>query len=888
MGWPFPFAPALAVVTGAALLASGTVFAAQPLPFNQAAVKQGPAPGLQGPDASKPHFTVRFAMPVPPDNDMHLNGPLVGVDAAVSDHHHSPGFEVMPNGDVLAVWFSGPGGREYGPALRIVQARLRHGAGEFDMPEEVSVQGVKMQDLLAADGKPALGGPPLLWREGSTVWMFTGWGREDVLGVNFPYRFRVFKSPDNGATWQIVSLEPQFSSTDSDAQPIVNAFRAPNGDLFVAVDGKGGAGSSVLWRSADNGLSWTDQGGRTSGRHSTMLPLDGSGRLLSLGGKDTQINGYMPRSTSTDWGKNWAAKSQSPFPSLGANQRPSMIKLANGNLVMVGDSRFVHTPDKAPRGWDHGDAPYVAISTDNGTNWTFKPLPVTLKHETRAHKTLGYATVRQAPNGVIHVLATMTHPCLHYEFNEKWITTPSAGDIAPETAGGTVETFRENYPDGKLRAKWEARVTPGGRYLLDGQEEYFYPDGKKQYEVTWVAGRRDGEETLWGPDGSRIWSWNHDLANHASIWTHWWPNGRKRLESQWDTNPAARDLPSRRFRGLVANGTAQHWNESGMEVGAYTFLNGVRISPRGNHTETFAASPNGWRGSGNTSDGNDFGWSSKTSWCENMNAPYMPVKGEVGGVFARSEKHRYYADTRIGTKYRTETLRFAGNLYLADENFEGTLRIGYFNTSSPESSFMGIEISEPAGRPITPMAHKSGQLFRGRLCVKGPGGTTSSVPLELEMNFLGATFDLTWTGNADGSGTLSGTVTSRPVSITAAAGSGSFNAFGISAGGDGSDGPAKKTGGCYFDNLTYDKGTITGYTVPDNANGATGGVSSSQTKPHGVDLPLAAQGDLVRSGYTFAGWNTSADASGTSFAPGATDTSDSAVTFHAMWEHAAP
>jgi len=887
--WPTACTATPAVVLGALLLAQGTVVASQPLPFNQAALKQSTTPALQGPSASTPYFAVRFAMPVPPDNDMHLNGPLVGVDAAVSDHHHSPGFEVMPNGDVLAVWFSGPGGREFGPNLRIVQARLRHGAEEFDMPEEVTVQGVKIQDLLTADGKPALAGPPLLWREGTTVWMFTGWGREDVLGVKFPYRFRVFKSTDNGATWTIVALEPQFSNTDSDAQPIVNAFRAPNGDMFVAVDGKGGAGSSVLWRSVDNGLSWTDQGGRTSGRHSTIVPLDESGQLLSLGGKDTQINGYMPRNISTDWGVTWGAQTQSPFPYLGANQRPSMIKLANGKLVMVGDSRFVHTPAKVPRGWAHGDAPYVALSADNGTSWTFKPLPVALKHETRAHKTLGYATVRQSPNGLIQVLATMTHPCLHYEFNEKWITTPSAGDIAPETAGGTVRSYSETYPGGTPKATWSARITPGGRYLLDGVETHFYADGKKQREVIWVSGRRDGEETLWGPDGTRIWSWNHDLANNVSIWTHWWPNGQKRLESQWDTDPVARDLPTRHFRGLVANGTARHWNTSGQQVGEYAFLNGERISPRGNHTETFATSPNGWTGSGNTRDGNDFGWSSNTSWCENMNAPYMQVKGEAGGVLTRSKKHRYYADTGIGKKNRTGTLRFAGNLYLANENFDGTLRIGYFNTSSPESNFIGIEIREPAGKPITPMIHKTGQLFRGHLCIMGTGGTTSTVPLELEMNFLGATFDLTWTGNADGSGTLSGTVTSRPVSITVAAGSGSFNAFGILAGGDSSDDPTKKNGGCYFDNLTYDKGTETTHTVTYNANGATGGnAPANQTKPHGVDLPLSVHGDLVRKGHTFAGWNTAADGSGRSYAPGGLYSADAKATLYAKWKKTSP
>jgi len=497
-----------------------------PLPFNQAAVKQSTAPALQGPDASKPYFYVRFALPIPPDNDKERNGHLVGIDAAVADHHHSPGFEVMPNGDVMIVSFSGPSGREGGPYLRIVQARLRHGAEEFDMPEEITVKGVRMQDLRTADGMRALSGPPLLWREGSTVWMFIGghhWGERGG-------GFRVFKSMDNGATWEIVALEPKFSSYGGDAQPITNAFRAPNGDMFVSMDSSHedfsfGAGASFLWRSSDNGLTWTDQGGRTSTRHSTIVPLDTKGTLLSAGGKDTnmdnngvvfkdqQKNGYMPQNISTNWGVTWGAATQSPFPWVGGNQRPSMIRLASGNLVLVSDSRHRSLPHTTPAGWTHGDGPFVALSTDNGASWSIKALPVALKHEHRLQKTIGYSTVRQAPNGMIHVFATMTQPCLHYELNEAWISDPAAGDIAPETAGGKVKSYKEKYPGGKLRATWKARITHGGRYLLDGAEKYYYPNGKIQREVTWVSGRRTGVETLWGPDGTRIWNWNHDLAN---------------------------------------------------------------------------------------------------------------------------------------------------------------------------------------------------------------------------------------------------------------------------------------------------------------------------------------------------------------------------------------
>jgi len=877
-----------------------------PLPFNQAAVKQGTKPALQSPDAAKPYFHVRFAMPIPPDNDYsNMGGTMVGIDQGVADYNHSPGFEIMPNGDALLIPYSGPGTREGGPLLRIVQVRLRYGAEEFDMPEELTVQGVRMHDIRTADGKRALLGPPLLWRDGSTVWLFTGfqWGH----GTDYPYRFRVFKSEDSGATWEIVALEPQFSSMDSDPQPVTNAFRAPNGDMFVVCDGKLNAKSSMLWCSSDNGLTWYDQGGRTNTRHSTIVPLDTNGRLLSVGGKDTSMDtdgktvivdgrvregGYMPMNISTDWGKTWGYPTPSPFPWLGGNQRPSAIRLANGNLVMVGDSRNNGAPKGAAYGWAHGDGPYVALSTDDGATWTIKELPVALEHSTRIHKTLGYVTVRQSTNGVIHVLSSRTHPMLHYEFNEAWITDPSAGDIMPETAGGKIKTYKEKYPGGKLRATWKAMITPGGRYLLDGVEKYYYPNEKLQREVTWVSGRRNGEESLWDSEGNRIWSWNHDVANNVSVWTHWWANGQKRLESQWNTNPTARDLPSRHFRGLVAHGTARHWNESGNEVGVYTFLNGERISHRGNHTEDFDQnSPDpgnrGWTGKGNTSLGNNFGWSQNTSWNTFGNRPPSKSRGEIGGIFARSSTYRWYADTSISKKNRTQNLHLSGRWYIhRPGNFKGIFRIGYFNTDSPDNNFIGIEIREPSGTILDPESKYSGKTFRTYLTVRGPDGTTiSEEPFE---PFTAAshpkTFDLIWKANPDGSGTLSGTLTSLPISITVPAGSGRFNAFGMLAGGDRSDDPTKQTGGVYFDDLNYDKGEVKTYTVNYNANGGAGGVPSAQTKPKGVDLPLSTCGDLVKKGYTFDGWNTTEDGTGKSYAPGALYSINTDVTLYARWK----
>jgi hypothetical protein len=530
-----------------------------PPPFNQSAVKHNPGPALLGPDPGVPYFTIRFALPLPPDNDRNQNGPLTGLDQSVVDHNHSPGFEVLPNGDALAVWFSGMNGEEFVPTVRIVQARLRHGAEEFDMPELLyKIKGYNDES-------------PCLWRDGTTNWLFAG-GR---MGLN-EVPFKVGLSTNNGANWTMhlprLTGSPNFGNMT--AQPINSAFRAPDGAIYFAMDG--GGADSFLWRSLDGGLTWNDQLGRTSGRHSTIEPLDGAGNLLSYGGKSSQINGYMPQNLSANWGATWQAPTQSPFPQLGGNQRPSLWRLSNGKLVMVGDSQLKGTTTP-PAGWTNGVGAYVAISADNGGTWHIKALPVTLPHEgDRLVGTLGYATVRQAPNGVIHVLTTMTHPCVHYEFNEAWIYS-NDGDVPPETAGGTVQSFSEHHPGGGLRATWSARVTPNGRYLLDGLETTFHENGHKEYEATWVSGRRTGTETFWSQDGRKVWSWTHDPGNNTSTWDHYWNNGRKRVESTWNTHPVARDLPTRNFRGRVAHGPAYHWNADGTGRAGFSFSNGTLV-----------------------------------------------------------------------------------------------------------------------------------------------------------------------------------------------------------------------------------------------------------------------------------------------------------------------
>lgn len=87
------------------------------------------------------------------------------------------------------------------------------------------------------------------------------------------------------------------------------------------------------------------------------------------------------------------------------------------------------------------------------------------------------------------------------------------------------------------------------------------------------------------------------------------------------------------------------------------------------------------------------------------------------------------------------------------------------------------------------------------------------------------------------------------------------------------------------DDVVITVGTATGYVVSYNGNGSTGGTApSNQTKTAGIDLTIANNsGSLVRAGYTYAGWNSAANGSGTDYATGATYSTDANLSLFAKW-----
>jgi len=76
----------------------------------------------------------------------------------------------------------------------------------------------------------------------------------------------------------------------------------------------------------------------------------------------------------------------------------------------------------------------------------------------------------------------------------------------------------------------------------------------------------------------------------------------------------------------------------------------------------------------------------------------------------------------------------------------------------------------------------------------------------------------------------------------------------------------------------------TSYTVTFNVNGGTGTTPTAQTVNAGSSVTLPNKGDLTKSGFTFGGWNTKADGTGTNYSADSSYTPTGDITLYAKWD----
>jgi formylglycine-generating enzyme required for sulfatase activity len=479
--------------------------------FFESAVKQSVDESSLGPDPHKPFYRTIELFPDIGAHSMPDVGWRLGLARGLGIHYHNSAIQELPNRDLLAAYYNTPS-QEDDPDQTILIMRRRAGSLVWDMPEPWPY----FADAACAG--------PVIWNDPAAgsmahgkIWIF--WGTPRLIG-NAPFYFT--QSTDNGVTWSPAQV-PQFPAPIGRyvSQPINSVVRSPDDTILIPTDSTGrdteGNGSiSVVWASHDNGRTWYDTGGRTAGRHTTIV-IRKDGAILGFGGKNSNIDGRMPLAVSTDGGKSWT-KQKTPFDPLGSGERPSVIRLASGRLFFVAD----YNPQNQKH--IHKDGAYVALSSDEGVTWKQKRLPPDIV-------TVGYTTAIQGRDGIIHIVTSKNPMNYEIALNEAWILSDAPPSPLPLTAGGIVH-HRENYPDGKRMAEWSSTRATDGEVLLEGPETFWYPNGHVEWSLHFHLGQRIGQEDYYREDGTKIWTKNYTTSGDWA-WRQYDLDGRQAAASRW-------------------------------------------------------------------------------------------------------------------------------------------------------------------------------------------------------------------------------------------------------------------------------------------------------------------------------------------------------------------
>jgi formylglycine-generating enzyme required for sulfatase activity len=468
-------------------------------------VKQAPAQLSEGPDPARPFYHVHELFPNLNGQSMPDIGWRTGLARGLGINYHNSAIQVLSNGDVVAAYYNTPD-KEDDPDQTVMVMRRRASQEDWDMPEPWP------------DFADAACAAPIFWNDHGHLWLF--WGFPRLIGAP-PFAFTT--SDDNGVTWAPIQF-PHFTAPVGRyvSQPINSIVRAKDGTIYIPTDSTGrdddGNGSiSAVWATHDNGKTWYDTGGRTAGRHTTIV-LARNGDILGFGGKNSAIDGRMPLATSSDGGKTWL-KSKTPFDPVWSGERPSVIRLASGRLFFVAD----FNPNQRKN--LHKDGAYVALSDDDGKTWKQKRLPPDIL-------TVGYVTATQGPDAVIHIATSKNTVNYEIELNEAWVLSDGAAASPAPDSVGPITKHTEKWPNGKLKSEWGTARASDGRFLLEGPQTFYFENGVKQWTANFHLGKKVGEEAFYRVDGTKQWTKN-DESSGDWTWRNFDPSGEQTAESHW-------------------------------------------------------------------------------------------------------------------------------------------------------------------------------------------------------------------------------------------------------------------------------------------------------------------------------------------------------------------
>ncbi|WP_292393765.1 protein kinase domain-containing protein [Methanoculleus sp. UBA303] len=169
-------------------------------------------------------------------------------------------------------------------------------------------------------------------------------------GARFSYLNDVWRSIDDGVTWEQQTAHAEWSKRDAHSSVVM-----PDGSIIL-MGGSDGILKTSVWRSTDNGVTWKQQTARAEwsfrSDHSSVAMPDGS--IILMGGQtgSPSINDVW---RSTDNGVTW--KQQTASAEWSKRHDHSSVAMPDGSIILMG-------------GYDDSNRLNdVWRSTDNGVTW---------------------------------------------------------------------------------------------------------------------------------------------------------------------------------------------------------------------------------------------------------------------------------------------------------------------------------------------------------------------------------------------------------------------------------------------------------------------------------------------------------------------------------------
>ncbi|WP_055551568.1 exo-alpha-sialidase [Streptomyces sp. NBRC 110028] len=357
--------------------------------------------------------------------------------------NHAANLTVLPGGDLGCVWFGGT--QEGVPDISVWFSRLAPGSGTWSEPVRLS------DDPERSEQNPLLFPTPAgdLW----LLYTAQRAGNQDTAEV------RVRVSDDNGHTWGAprtlfpatagggVFIRQPIAVLDDGRWllPVFHCVSTP-GARWV-----GDHDTSAVMISDDQGRTWRERPvpGSTGCVHMNVHPLS-DGTLLAL--FRSRWADAVYRSHSTDGGESWSEPEPTELPNN--NSSVQYVPLGDGRLALVynhssradatarrvslydeidDDGQAGGSPAAAPSPpaqqedapgafWGAPRAPMtLALSADGGRTWPVRrDLDVgdghclTNNSRDRLNRELSYPTIRQTPDGTLHIAYTYHRQAIKY------------------------------------------------------------------------------------------------------------------------------------------------------------------------------------------------------------------------------------------------------------------------------------------------------------------------------------------------------------------------------------------------------------------------------------------------------------------------------------------